>query len=111
MNKIDIDRLHKVHLGELSGRRIGRTTWFASNLIGTSQLPNFKNKNIIVACTSMQRASHIVDVVCETCEMMEVEYKRLKRFELQINETRFHFEHEDEIRRVDLVFFTDVDDM
>lgn len=40
--QLDIDRLHKVHLGICGGRKCGKTVLFATHLIGLSWLNDYQ---------------------------------------------------------------------
>ena len=88
---IDIDRLHKVHLGEYQGRGCGKSTLFASYLIGISQLDEYMFKSFNVLFHSNKEAGYTIRTVKDACEMMNVKYEIKNRYNIRINSTSFVF--------------------
>ena len=97
---LDIDRLYKVHLGIYDGRRCGRTTLFATNLIGLSWLDDYRFTTIHVLFHWIRNAVHVFQVLEETCKMMRVNYSLEGKNVMRINNTLFVFLHDEPINRI-----------
>ena len=88
---IDIDRLHKVYFGQLSDLGCGRTTLFATYIIGISELPDYNDRAFYVLFRWMQDQENAFMVCVETCKKANVHYRILGRHVILINKTAFSF--------------------
>lgn len=88
---IDIARLHKVYFGKLSDIGCGRTTLFATYLIGISELQDYKYKAIYILFRWMQDQGNAFMVCVETCKKAKVPYRILGKHVILINKTAFTF--------------------
>lgn len=88
---IDIDRLHKVYFGQLSDIGCGRTTLFATYLIGISELPDYNYKSFCILCRFASDEGNAFMVCVETCKKANVHYRILGRHVILINKTAFSF--------------------
>lgn len=91
---IDINRLHAVYFGKLTGKGCGHTTLFASYLIGISHLKDYHLQNIHVLFRWMQDQENTFRVCIQTCEMEKVPYRILGKHIALINNTQFVFCHD-----------------
>ena len=88
---IDINRLHKVYFRQLSDHGCGRTTLFASYLIGISELSDYNYKKLYVLCCWMRDQENVFMVCVETCKKSKTPYRTLGKHVLIINKTKFVF--------------------
>lgn len=97
---LNIDRLHKVHLGIYDGRRCGKTTLFATYLIGLSWLNDYQFTTLHVLFHWVRSAEHTFQVLKETCQMMGVNYNIERRSVIRINNTLFVFCRDEPMNRI-----------
>lgn len=97
---LDIDRLHKVHLGIYDKRRCGKTTLFATYLIGLSWLNDYQFTTLHVLFHWVRSADHTFRVLIETCQMMGISYNIERRHNMRINNTLFVFCHDEPMNRI-----------
>lgn len=98
--QLDIDRLHKVYLGICDGRRCGKTTLFATHLIGLSWLNDYQFTTLHVLFHWVRSADHTFRVLEETCLMMGVNYNIERRYVMRVNNTLFVFCHDEPMNRI-----------
>lgn len=91
---IDINRLHDVYFGKLTGNGCGNTTLFASYLIGISHLEDYNSKAFYVLFHWMQDQENAFKICIETCKMAKVPYRILNKYIILINDTQFFFCHD-----------------
>ena len=90
-DKLDINRLHRVHMGIDVGRGCGNTTLFATSLIALSQLDEYRFATLHVLFISARGMELTLYILGKTCQMMGVHYRIARKHTVQINDALFEF--------------------
>jgi hypothetical protein len=93
---LDIDRLHKVCLEELSGRGCGNTIKLCYDILGVALSEAYSwskiKKPIAIKCTiPLKFASEVIGTLEKICIAEDVDFRRKSDFTITIADTAFIF--------------------